>query len=504
MMPKESIGDHIVILGGGTAGWMAANLFAHEFGDTSNITLIESSSIGTVGVGEGSTPYFVELFRKLNIPESEWMPACNATYKCGISFYNWCEEPEYIHYSHPFFSQHDSSIGQHFLRNCHLRRAGIAADVNARDFFLSSELARTGKAPHTKTPSNLNHDYSYHFDAGLLGNFLKEKAIGKGVKHIVDTVSEVTRKECGDIEALITSTHGAIAGDLFIDCSGFSGLLINKVLNVPFLPFDDCLFNDSAIAIPTPIEANKLPSETTATALSNGWAWKIPLTSRNGNGYVYSSAFTSADQAEQELRNHLGASSKDAPARHLKMRIGRVEAPWNHNCIAIGLAQGFVEPLEATAISFTLFSLNLFIDKLQKSGLSIETQKAYNEDINRSFDGVRDYIALHYKLNTRSDSDYWKANRESSNTSDTLNSILAAWDDSNSNFDYILQQLTNNLIFPRTSWYCLLAGKGRFNHKSTLSNQITLKADQARLICQKLAEQFHDQREYLSQLSQEK
>lgn len=504
MISSQTTKRRFVIVGGGTAGWMAANLLAHEFGQDSDITLIESSDIGVIGVGEGSTPYFVELFKKLDIPESEWMPACNATYKCGISFSGWCREPEFEEYFHPFFSQHDVAIGSEFYRNCHLRRFGYAAPVNASDFFLSAELARNGQAPHTRQPSGLSHDYSYHFDAGLLGSFLKERARSMGVKHVVDTVCEVLQHPNGDINALQTEKTGILEGEIFIDCSGFAGLLINKTLRVPFYSLKDSLFNDSAVAIPTPAEHGKLPSQTFATALSNGWAWKIPLTSRNGNGYVYASDFISADQAEQELRQHLGKDADHAEARHLKMRVGRVDTPWSHNCVAVGLAQGFIEPLEATAIALTMFTLEQFIYLYKEGSFTPKLRDTFNYNINTSFDGTRDYIILHYQLNTRDDTEYWRANRENRNISERLRVILNAWDTPTTDFNTIIKQMASGLIFPRTSWYCLLAGKGRFSSTQGRSNQPVMSAEQARKLCGQLADKFHDQREYLDLLKQEK
>ncbi|MBY0573728.1 MAG: tryptophan 7-halogenase, partial [Undibacterium sp.] len=479
--------QHIIIVGGGSAGWMSANLLAQQWCKLgTKITVIESSDIGIIGVGEGSTPYLRDFFQRLGISEQEWMPACNASYKCGIRFPAWSTVAGYEEYVHPFFYQQDLDIGSAFFDNARLRRRGIDAPANPQDFFIAAELARQKKAPrylprpdHRATPAA---DYAYHFDAGLLGSFLKSHAEKLGVAHHIGTVKEVQLQENGDIKQLLMNEGNIIEGDFFIDCSGFSGLLINQALGEPFISYKENLFNDRAIAIPTELDpAQDIPSETTSIALKHGWAWQIPLSSRFGNGYVYSSAFVTSEQAEQELRQHLGASAEGKDARHLQMRVGRVEKHWRNNCLAIGLSQGFIEPLEATALMLIQLSLTHFIDAVTQGKTSPADQATFNHRINQMFEGVRDYVVAHYQLNTRQDSPYWKENRTNKNISTCLASLIEVWD-GGGDFEAELTRLGDQLMYSRASWYCLFAGMGRFPStlKSASQHQHPMSRNYAR------------------------
>ena len=501
----QSAPQQIVIVGGGTAGWMTANLLAHQWRHHgTQITLIESSEIGIIGVGEGSTPYLRQFFKRLGIEEREWMPACNATYKCGIRFPDWSTQPGYEQYVHPFFNQEDLALGTECFTNASLRRRGSAVDANPQDFFIAAELARQRKAPfylpRADGAPSPQTDYAYHFDSGLLGAFLKQHAFTLGVRHQIDTVARVDLRENGDIAQLLMNSGVVVAGDLFIDCSGFRGLLINEALGEPFISYKDNLFNDRAIAIPSRLdESEDIPSETTSTALRHGWVWKIPLSSRYGNGYVYASDFVSPEQAEVELRQHMGAAAHNSEARHLKMRVGRVERHWRNNCLAIGLSQGFIEPLEATALMLIQFSVERFIDLMEQGEFSRRHPAQFNRRINQMFEGVRDYVVCHYQLNTRSDSDYWRANREHHLISNRLASMLEVWDQGG-DFEAELTSHGDALMYIRPSWYCLLAGMGRFPanlQALTQHQQRVLTAAQARAGVEGIAKRFYGHREYL-------
>lgn len=482
---------HIAIVGGGTAGWMTANLLRHRWAGLGvDVTLIESADIGTVGVGEGSTPFMRHFFRTLGIEERDWMPACDATFKSSIRFPGWSRVAGYESYVHPFFSEADRELGNLFFTNACLRRRGQAADANPQDFFLAAELARQRRAP-------LGTDYAYHFDAGKLGGFLREHAVGLGVRHVVDTVARVEQHENGDIAAVHLKSGARIAADLFVDCSGFKGLLITETLGEPFHPYRDNLFNDRAIAIPTPLVDNEdIPCETVSTALRHGWAWQIPLTTRYGNGYVYSSDFVSDDEAERELREHLGAAAEGATARRLRMRVGRVKQHWRQNCVAIGLAQGFIEPLEATALMLIQLSVEQFIAALEDDGFGRARQSAYNERVNAMFEGVRDYVVAHYQLNTRRDTDYWRANRANRNISDRLASLLDVWD-RGGDFEAELERHGAGLMYLRPSWYCLFAGMGRFPAELRAAPQ-TITAAQAQERLNQMVRAFASHRAHLT------
>tara|TARA_R110002073_G_scaffold119441_7_gene260752 strand:+ start:2150 stop:3673 length:1524 start_codon:yes stop_codon:yes gene_type:complete len=469
MMQKKPFGEkHIIILGGGTAGWMAASLFDQAWGaDGARITLIESAEIDTIGVGEGSTPYLRQFFRTLNIPENEWMPACNATYKCGIRFPGWSGKPGFESYFHPFFSELDQDTGYAFFHNCALRRGGIDVPVNPDRFFVSAQLAAQHKSPVAGEGLRHTPDYGYHFDAGLLGAFLKKRAKARGINHRIDTVERVAQDESGDITALHLKDGGSVDGDLFIDCTGFAALLIQKSLGERFVSYGNVLFNDRAVALASPLNpAEGLPSETVSTALGHGWAWKIPLTTRFGNGYVYSSAHIDESAAEDALRRHLGPAAKEGEARHLKMRVGRVENHWQKNCLAVGLSQGFIEPLEATALMLVQLTIEKFIQMYGEGDYTPRHQPAFNQRINMFFDGIRDYIVTHYKINSRSDSDYWIENRGNPHISDRLAELLAVWE-GGGDFETLLDRYGDALIYLRPSWYAILAGMGRFPSHAT-------------------------------------
>ena len=464
----------ILIAGGGTAGWMTACLMAQAWPDA-QISLIESPDIGIIGVGEGSTPSLKAFFHQLNIPDSEWMNACNATYKTNIRFIDWSPASGNRSYSHPFISQLDTFSEKAFYSNCFSRRMGLDFETSPDKFFFNSYLAKTGKAPITPANFPFRIEYGYHFDSALLGQFLKTKALQLGVTHWPLTIESVTQEPDGRIKALICNDGRVISADLFVDCTGFSGLLMQKTLAVPFQSFANNLFNDAAVVLPTAALAD-VPVETTATALSNGWAWQIPLQHRTGHGYVYSSAFTDADNAELELRTELGLVDSAVQARHLKMKVGQLQQHWYKNCLAVGLSQGFIEPLEATALHLVQTSVQIFIDQYQFSQATALQQQQYNQQICERFERVRDYIVAHYKLNSRDDTDYWRANRANKELSDSLLQILDCWYRRHDLDQHIKrQQLSSH--FGTSSWHCLLSGYGIYPALVATQDQLEKRPD---------------------------
>jgi tryptophan 6-halogenase len=451
----------IVIVGGGTAGWMTALLFARSLIERGvEITLLESPAVATIGVGEGSTPWLRGFFDSLGIEEAEWMPACHATYKCGISFDRWSTRPGFERYFHPFASMLDNLTMKQFVHNVDARVNG--ADVHAQPdrFFIAARLAATCRAP--KAPEGFPFDvwHGYHFDAVLLGQFLHHKAVARGVRYRSCHVTQANLAADGSIASVSTREGDTIAADLFVDCSGFAALLIEKALRTPYVSFSSNLFNDAAVALPSPI-GTEIPSETVSTAMRHGWAWKIPLTSRYGNGYVYSSGHCTKDEAETELRRHLGLLDADVEARHLKMRIGRVARHWNRNCLAVGLSQGFIEPLEATALLFIQQTASTFLEFLEKGDLGDEAHQRFNERVNAHFEGTRDYIVTHYKTNTRTDTEYWRANAANMNLSEPLQQLYAQWMSGKGIAAAVGQQVLGK-GYPVFSWYAIMAGMGIF------------------------------------------
>lgn len=450
----------MLIVGGGTAGWMAANLLAVRWKDI-EICLLESSDIGIIGVGEGSTPHLKLFFDEAAIEESEWMPRCNATYKNGISFVNWSSIPGYESYFHPFPAQTDDIFTvPAFFGNVSARMQGYNANAHPDHYFLETYITQQNLGPIAAETFPFGVAYGYHFDSGLLGQFLAEKAISRGVKRIFGTVTEVLMSEDGELASVRLDDNSFLDADFFIDCSGFRSLLLQGTLKATYKSFKENLFNNAAVVMPTAI-SETIPPETRATALSNGWAWKIPLTNRFGNGYVYSADYITPDQAETELRQHLGMLESDVAARHLQMKVGRVEKHWDKNCLAVGLSQGFIEPLEATALALSFNTISFFMSYYEKGMFTHQFEDAFNRDINARFDGVRDYIVCHYKANQRRDTDYWKDNAANSHLSETLNQILNFWQ---AGGDFAKNMYANNLVgsYQPKSWACLLAGYGVF------------------------------------------
>lgn len=440
--------QHIVIVGGGTAGWMTAAYLSKALNKNVNITLVESSNITTIGVGEATFSTIKVFFDFLGLQESDWMPKCNATYKMAIKFVNWNAQGR--HFYHPF-QRYDVVDGfdmsewwlkmkknkEAFDYSCFLIPMlcdnqssprylnGKVFDDKVQDIFSQEQKVEKNVLANLK----VQYPYAYHFDANLLARFLKDYAMQRGVKQIVDDVVDVELKEDGSIDRIHTKKDFRIGGDLFVDCTGFRGLLINKALGEPFISFSESLLCDSAIAmqVPTDIKKAGINPYTTATALSSGWAWNIPLYGRVGTGYVYSSAFISKEEAEQEFRQHLGEAANNCKALHIKMRIGRNRNSWVKNCVAIGLSSGFVEPLESTGIFFIQHGIEELVSYFPDKSFNEDLIRSYNKAIANCIDGVRDFLTLHYYANDRVDTPFWKASKQDIVVSEELRERLKLW-----------------------------------------------------------------------------
>lgn len=451
-------GWRVAILGGGTAGWMAAGLMARAWPGAA-ITVVESPEIGIVGVGEGSTPQMKALFDTLGIAEADWMPAADATYKVGIAFEGWAgDRPGFARYFHPFAGDIDRHTQGAFHFNALARRTGADVPAHPDRFFLNSRLAEARRAPLPAENFPFAVGYGYHFDAVKVGHVLRDHAVRAGVAHREDRVLDVAVAD-GGVTQLILAEGDSIAADLFVDASGFRSVIAQGALGVSFLPFADNLFCDRAVVMPTP-RGGTPHAYTKATALSAGWAWDIPLTSRTGNGYVYSSRYLSPDAAEAELRAHLGLA-EDVVARHLAMKVGRVAQSWAGNCLAIGLAQGFIEPLEATALHIVQATVEGFIDALASGGFTPRNRNAFNARIARRYDGIRDYIVAHYRMNGRTDTPFWRDNAANGALSDDLKAILTAWF-TGGDVTATVEGRGLAGYYAAMSWEVLLAGYGTF------------------------------------------
>ena len=441
---------NVVIVGGGSAGWMTAAYLSKALNKNVHITLVESSNITTIGVGEATFSSIKSFFDFLGLQEYEWMPKCNATYKMGIKFVDWNSDRRHFYHTFERFEFIDGfSISEWWLKLkscsepfdyscfmaptlCDNQRSprfldGRVFDDRVEHLFSHAHLAE--KRLITLADAEGQYPYAYHFDANLIARFLKDYSTQRGVKQIVDDVVDVKLTEDGSIDCIHTKEHGSISADLFVDCTGFRSLLIDKALNEPFISFSESLLCDSAVAmqVPADIKKNGINPYTTATAQSSGWVWNIPLYGRIGTGYVYSSAFISKEEAEQEFRKHLGKASNNCEASHIKMRIGRHRNSWVKNCVAIGLSSGFVEPLESTGIFFIQHGIEELVNHFPAKSFSEELIRNYNRAIANCIDGVRDFLILHYYASDRSDTPFWKATKHEIKVSDELRERFNLW-----------------------------------------------------------------------------
>lgn len=449
----------VVVLGGGSAGWITACLLAHEWG-ADRVTVIESPEIGIIGVGEGSTPQLKAFFDHLGIAEAEWMAACDATFKLGIRFTGWSERPGFESYFHPFPGPVDLHTEPGFRQNCTLARRGFRVPAHPDGWFLATRLANDGKGPHPAANFPFPPSYGYHFDAYKLGTFLRDWAVARGVTHRPSKVCEVAVAEHGDVSALVLEGGERIEAGIFVDCSGFRGAIIQQALGERFVSYADALWADRAVVLPTAPSGDFKP-QTESVALSAGWRFGIPLTTRTGNGYVYSSRHISDADAEAELRAAVGAEA-GAAARLLHLKVGRVERSWRGNCLAAGLAQGFVEPLEATALHIVIATALEFAQAYAAGGFTAQHRDAFNAAIAARYDGIRDYIVAHYRMNQRSGTHYWRECAANQALPDGLKGMMTAW------FTQEDVAAANRALYGESpaysamSWHCLFAGYGTF------------------------------------------
>jgi glycine/D-amino acid oxidase-like deaminating enzyme len=457
----------VVILGGGSAGWITACLLHHEWAARGgSVTVIESPEIGIIGVGEGSTPQLKAFFDHLGIAEAEWMVACDATYKLGIRFTGWSERAGCESYFHPFPGPVDLHTEPQFLHNSALRRRGVDVPAHPDDWFLAETLAEARKAPHPNQNFPFAPSYGYHFDAHKLGGFLRDWATARGVVHKPLRVVEVETGVDGSVAALLCEGGARIEGDIFVDCSGFRSIIAQQKLGARFLPFGGNLFNDRAVVMPT---AHRQPvkPQTDSVAMTAGWRWSIPLTSRVGNGYVYASNYISDEDAEAELRAAIGMED-EGEVRVLQMRVGRVEDSWTRNCLAVGLSQGFIEPLEATALHIVIVTALDFARACESGGFTAQHRDSFNRRIADKYEGIRDYIVAHYRLNQRSDTPYWRDNAANHDLSDNLKAMLTGWFTHEDIGQLNAHQHDGAPHYANMSWHCLFAGYGTFPPQAKL------------------------------------
>ena len=423
--------NHIAIIGGGTAGWLAANHLGAELrlDPSVRITVIESPDIPTIGVGEGTVPAIKKSLRKFGISEAELIVSCDATFKLGIKFENWLDASVHGHghyYYHPFTPPYPGGfdVTPYFLEN--------------RDTLQFSELTEAmAVAQALRSPKRISSEpyqgeveYAYHVNAQKFAVLLAKNAKEKyGVRHRSATVFGAERSADGAIESLILEGGERLPFDFYIDCSGFSGSLVGKVLDTPFVDKSHQILTDRALVQQVITgEGDEVPPYTQATAHSAGWMWDIPVFNRRGTGFVYASAHMTDDQAATQFQARLGIPNSQFSPRKIPMAIGYRKDFWVHNCIALGLSQGFVEPLEATSILLTDFSADLFSQNFPRYKAEMPRLRDHcNRIVECAWERTIDFVQMHYLLSDRSDSDFWNANRASPHVSDHLSSLLERW-----------------------------------------------------------------------------
>ncbi|TFW17646.1 tryptophan halogenase family protein [Duganella callida] len=393
----------IVIVGGGTAGWMTAAPLAQRLDRRCEIVLIESPEIGTVGVGEATLPTIRYYNAALGVDEADFLRKTQASFKLGIEFRDWGQLGSRFFHGFGDFGPRIDNRSPH-LHWLHLARADPTIP-SYENWSMATLMARNNRfaAPGDNAP----YSYAYHFDAGLYAAYLRDYAVQRGVRRVEATIDQVElRPEDGHIRALKLKDGRRIEGELFIDCSGFRGLLIDGALQAGYEDWSAQLPCNSALAVPCEKVASITPY-TTSTARAAGWQWRIPLRHRTGNGHVYSNAFTSDAEAQRVLLAGLDGAPLDQP-RQLRFVTGRRRQSWRKNCVAIGLSAGFVEPLESTSINLIENAVGQLITYFPDLDFKPELAYEFNRYMGRRYESVRDFIILHYKLTRRSDSEFWR------------------------------------------------------------------------------------------------
>lgn len=440
----------VVVVGGGTAGWISAALLKRVLGDQVDIELVESETIGIVGVGEATIPPIRHLNRVLGIDEAEFLRETKSTIKVAIKFENWRVQGE--SYYHTFGAPGKSQAFcqfHHFWTRA--QQAGFESNLWDYDFnYLCAEAGKFAKMQVEDPMWELN--YAYHFDASLYGAFLRKYSEKRGVKRTEGLIEQVNiNPESGHVESLVLKDGGIIEGDFFVDCSGIRGLLIQKKLGTGYEDWGHWLPCDRAMAVPTERFKESLPY-TRSIAHSAGWQWRIPLQHRNGNGLVYSSNHYSDDEAASILLGNLESETIGEPLI-IPFRTGRARKQWNRNVVAVGLSSGFLEPLESTSIYLIQSAVVRLIHLFPHAGITDELRDEYNRQSKSEYELVRDFIILHYYLNEREDSQFWRDARNM----DVPERLTQKIELFRANGSLFLDQLD---IFLEPSWLQVMLGQG--------------------------------------------
>lgn len=474
---------NIVIVGGGTAGWLTTAIIAAEHkqaiaNKNLHITLVESSDIPTIGVGEGTWPTLKNTLREIGISEQQFFASCNATFKQGGKFVNWVHA-EGDSYYHPF--TYPLGYGRIDLAPYVDNIAHYAEETNYQHHVCEANLA-----PRRLSDGEYGGqcNYAYHFDAGAFAEMLKQHCKDTlGVCQLIATVDTVQQHPSGDISAIILDNQQELSADLFIDCTGSKSLLMGKTLKVKFISQSQHLFNDSALAlhVPYPDTDSPIPSHTIATAQNAGWIWDIGLVTRRGVGHVYSSKYLSDDEAHHNLVNYLGVQNTDIEPRKITFDSGHREEFWHKNCVAIGMSAGFVEPLEATAIMLIELSARYVAQNLPPTQSVMPIiAKRFNQQMTYRWSRIIDFLKLHYALSRRPEA-YWQAHQQVSSWPDTLKEDLEIWHyrgPIHADFESAVE------LFPAASYQYVIYGMGFKPNFASQADRYT-QSQQAEVIKQR-------------------
>ncbi|MEV0677486.1 tryptophan halogenase family protein [Actinosynnema sp. NPDC050436] len=472
----------VVVLGGGTAGWMAASYLGKALGPAVTITVLEAPAIPKIGVGEATVPNLHKTFFDfLGIAEEEWMRECNASFKMGIKFTNWrtpgpgqaTARPlggSVDHFYHLFglLPNHGNQPLSHYW--AHKKLAGRTDEPFDYACYREPPIMDRNLSPRFLDGTRWTN-YAWHFDANLVADFLRRFATTKqGAAHVEDTMTGAVIDQRGHVTALRTESGRTVEGDLFVDCSGFRGLLINQAMREPFLDMGDHLLNDSAVAtqVPHDDEADGVEPYTGAIAMSSGWSWKIPMLGRFGTGYVFSSRFQTRDDATREFCAMWGLDPETQPLNHIGFRVGRNRRAWVRNVVSIGLASCFLEPLESTGIYFVYAALHQLAKHFPDKNFDPVLTDRFNAEIETMFDDSRDFVQGHFSFAPRDDTAFWRACKELELADDFREKVrmyraglavnMPITDESTyyANFDAEFRNFWNN-----SNYYCIFAGLDR-------------------------------------------
>jgi tryptophan halogenase len=476
----------VVIVGGGTAGWLTAGVIAarHQArikAGLFSVTLVESPNVPIIGVGEGTWPTMRTTLEKMGVTETEFFRHCDAAFKQGARFAKWTHDSPEDGYYHPLmlpqaFTQ--LNLAPHWLETRN--------DRSFSDYVCpQGQLCDQGLAPKMITTPEYQAvaNYAYHLDAGKFAPFLAKHCSEKlGVRHVLADVSRVTQNEQGDIKSVITQQAGEIEGDLFVDCTGFGALLLGKTLGVGFKDCNDVLFCDTALAVQIPYDTPETPmaSHTISTGQSAGWIWDIGLPTRRGIGHVYSSRHCTEEAAYETLRRYVGPAHRDRSIRKIKFRGGHRELFWKNNCVAVGLAAGFLEPLESSAIVLVELSAKLIAEQMPANREVMDIVAARFNDVSAYRWGrIIDFLKLHYVLTRRTDSTFWLDNVDPVTVPDRLKNLLRLWKYQSPWFFDEFDRLEE--VFPAASYQYVLYGMG-FRTEVTPEDNAATQARASRLV----------------------